>query len=711
MTIKTNHTKIIRAGLLFSLATLLTTSAWASPGRTDSSYSFARVVEGSATVISAGGERDRVEPHMPLLAGDRLWVGYDSRLELVLSDRSLLRTEGEAEIDFKAIAYSADTHDPATEIHLREGEIQLIVPEDALGESLPVIATPTATIYVHEPGSFRIEVSRRGWTELVVRDGRAEIAGDRNASLVYPGDMALVEGGSRPYFEIRLAGNTDSLERWGYRLTREASYASVPHVDRSLHYVAAPLASHGGWVTIGGRSAWRPRVEVTWRPYHRGYWRTTPAGLTWVSHDPWGYVTHHYGSWDYVPGYGWVWYPGRTYRTAWVHWYWGNDYVGWCPSGYYASYYGRPGGSGISFGIYGYAGGSWSRFEHWNFTASVHFGRREHRHVYSGKTMGKVVSTRELGRGIITTDPGFVSRKDPKAIVDLLESEVRDYRRTTGRDLPDVSDYVARKPLNPGLREAIVKPKPVTRPRTVRSGSPTVSKPVGGAKPPVVSRELPRGEPGITIRKPRDPMPRVKPRPGRDSTHPTPAPRVERPGRDSTHPTPAPRTKPYRIDPPRERDDKGTVRSGPRESERVGPRGSEPRRGWPERTTKPERRNPTFRPGSEDDDRTLRYKPREIERREEGRREAPRATPPRVERPRTERPRIESSKPTVRYEPKPRVSSPREKPSKPTVRSSPSRTSPTKPRPTVRSDERSKSSKSEPKSRKSSTTVKKKEKG
>ena len=45
-------------------------------------------------------------------------------------------------------------------------------------------------------------------------------------------------------------------------------------------------------------------MATDWRPYWHGRWASTPAGLTWVSAEPWGWVPYHYSTWDYVPSYG-----------------------------------------------------------------------------------------------------------------------------------------------------------------------------------------------------------------------------------------------------------------------------------------------------------------------------------------------------------------------------------------------------------------------
>jgi hypothetical protein len=93
------------------------------------------------------------------------------------------------------------------------------------------------------------------------------------------------------------------------------------------------LASYGHWIQRPRYGwVWTPRVAVaSWRPYQYGHWVWTDLGWTWVSDEPFGWATYHYGRWYDDPDYGWEWIPGDQWAPAWVDWQAGNDYVGWAP--------------------------------------------------------------------------------------------------------------------------------------------------------------------------------------------------------------------------------------------------------------------------------------------------------------------------------------------------------------------------------------------
>jgi len=102
----------------------------------------------------------------------------------------------------------------------------------------------------------------------------------------------------------------------------------------SYHVYYDDLSPHGYWEFVAGFGyVWRPyHVSVSWAPYYRGRWVYTVHGWTWVSTEPWGWITYHYGYWTCTHRWGWVWIPGYTWAPARVTWYWSKGHVGWRPA-------------------------------------------------------------------------------------------------------------------------------------------------------------------------------------------------------------------------------------------------------------------------------------------------------------------------------------------------------------------------------------------
>lgn len=94
------------------------------------------------------------------------------------------------------------------------------------------------------------------------------------------------------------------------------------------------LEQYGDWIETDDYGyVYRPREATSgqWRPYTNGHWIYTDAGWTWISEEPFGWATYHYGRWTRLRGVGWVWVPGDEWAPAWVSWRKGGDYVGWAP--------------------------------------------------------------------------------------------------------------------------------------------------------------------------------------------------------------------------------------------------------------------------------------------------------------------------------------------------------------------------------------------
>jgi hypothetical protein len=94
------------------------------------------------------------------------------------------------------------------------------------------------------------------------------------------------------------------------------------------------LRDYGEWVSIEPVGfVFRPNVVWNqWEPFADGYWAPTDIyGWVWISSEPFGWATYHYGQWFFDQFQGWVWEPGSDWGPAWVRWTQAGDYVGWAP--------------------------------------------------------------------------------------------------------------------------------------------------------------------------------------------------------------------------------------------------------------------------------------------------------------------------------------------------------------------------------------------
>src|SRR3954470_24732152 len=117
--------------------------------------------------------------------------------------------------------------------------------------------------------------------------------------------------------------------------TATSATAETDDQPRSYDTFYRKLEPYGAWrETADYGYVWQPQQAQQsrdWRPYTDGRWAYTDAGWTWVSAEPFGWATYHYGRWLRLRKVGWVWVPGDEWAPAWVSWRTSKDYVGWAP--------------------------------------------------------------------------------------------------------------------------------------------------------------------------------------------------------------------------------------------------------------------------------------------------------------------------------------------------------------------------------------------
>ncbi len=306
------------------------------------SYSYARLsyVNGDVYIQRAGDQGfEEGVVNLVLVEGDKLGT-REGRAEIHFGRKNYLRINHDTQVDLISLP---ERGDDSIKLHLLSGEIYLRV-NYLESEKDFEIHTPDASFYILEEGLYYVNVNENRETKFTVHQGTAEAAGEEDSLLIRSRESVVATDGyiqpdpvsSPGYYE-------DNFADWNR--SRDARYSRVStrrYLPEELYEYEAELADNGRWVYERSYGyVWVPTVYHyhDWRPYYYGRWVWYPIiGWNWVSYEPWGWSVYHYGRWHWRIGLGWYWIPTRYWGPSWVHWYWGRDYIGWCP----LSYYGYP---------------------------------------------------------------------------------------------------------------------------------------------------------------------------------------------------------------------------------------------------------------------------------------------------------------------------------------------------------------------------------
>ena len=287
------------------------------------------VVDGEAT-IERDGRREVLEENVPLLAGDRLRTER-GRVEVLFSDGSAIDIDFDSTVDFLSDSL----------IRLSTGRIRLAIARANTPIQYRVDAAATSS-WIQMAGEYRITIrNSRAVTpevELVVLRGQAELETSFGRTRVRTGQQAYAVATSAPSTPyVANASSYDDFDRWAEdQLDARLGVQSTRYLPAEVRYYGGAFDNYGSWdylPTYG--HVWYPRVSPGWRPYSHGKWSFYASfGWTWIGFDRrWGWPTHHYGRWGLSAG-RWYWIPGRRWAPAWVSWGHHADWVSWCPLGF-----------------------------------------------------------------------------------------------------------------------------------------------------------------------------------------------------------------------------------------------------------------------------------------------------------------------------------------------------------------------------------------
>ena len=252
--------------------------------------------------------------------------------------------------------------------------------------------------------------------------------------------------------------------------TRETRESSEEGGDYNIFYTK--LDSYGEWrETSDYGYVWQPREAEgsrNWHPYTDGRWVYTDAGWTWVSDEPFGWATYHYGRWTRLRGVGWVWVPGNEWAPAWVSWRKSNEYVGWAPLPPEARFDRRRGIHNWADNYYGIGP------DQYRFVATREFGNKEIQRNVVPRERNVTIINQTTNVTNITYNNTTVVNQGPNYDELQTRSQQPIERLRLERDVNVNLNVEVGRPVVRGQVIAIPAPviaigRPAQRPRTVKA--------------------------------------------------------------------------------------------------------------------------------------------------------------------------------------------------------------------------------------------------
>jgi len=318
----------------------------ANPQQSDSDQGAGRISFVSGDVSLQRGDTGETSAtiNTPMMAGDKLSTGDRSRAEVQLDFANVVRLDEHAQVNVVTLNKSH------IQLQIAQGlaSYSAVRPSEADVE----IDTPNVSIHPQRSGRYRIEVNANGDTEVLVRDGEADVATPQGSTHVRRGDLITIQGsGEQAQYRVSAAPGNDEWDN--FNDGRDQSIVNARSFQHTNPYYTGSqdLDPYGVWSEVPDYGqVWVPNVAVDWAPYRAGRWVWEPFyGWTWVSYEPWGWAPYHYGRW-FLYGGRWAWWPGPAgfgYRPFWA------------PA--YVSFFGfGAGGFGFGFGIgFGFGNVGW----------------------------------------------------------------------------------------------------------------------------------------------------------------------------------------------------------------------------------------------------------------------------------------------------------------------------------------------------------------
>src|SRR5438105_3385217 len=255
--------------------------------------------------------------NMPLAHGWKLWA-RNGQAEVEFENGSSIRLTPDTIVDFNDLTLDSNGHRNSS-IELQQGTAYLdIRSRDEDGFHLQV---GREHVELLKSAHVRVD-THKGEIEIAVFNGEVLVSNGSSAEVAVKKSETIrlyADDSNRYYLAKGVdAENYDSWDDERVKGHDQAISSAALAGNNGLTYGLSDLNAYGSYFYVPGYGyMWRPSsASLAWDPFSDGYWLSYPgSGYVFVSSYQWGWLPFRYGSWHFVNGRGWCWAPGSNWNS------------------------------------------------------------------------------------------------------------------------------------------------------------------------------------------------------------------------------------------------------------------------------------------------------------------------------------------------------------------------------------------------------------
>jgi hypothetical protein len=216
------------------------------------------VVHGDvATMRGDAGDWVAATVNTPVSPGDGVATADKSRAEVQLDFATVLHLDQQTEVRI------ADLATKRMQLQVASGLVEITLFKGS--EADVEIDTPNMAVHPLAEGVYRIQVDSPTQTQLIVRQGQAEVLTQQGSEKVDRDQVMFIEGGDNPEYRVERAPGRDEFDKWTNDRDRQIGNAQAyAHTD-PYYTGSSDLDANGQWENVPGYDwCWTPQVGEGW---------------------------------------------------------------------------------------------------------------------------------------------------------------------------------------------------------------------------------------------------------------------------------------------------------------------------------------------------------------------------------------------------------------------------------------------------------------